>query len=171
MAKEFLGNLDVDLHLTKHRAKAMTERVPTDSLLHPHLGEDRTDMTLENHVRLKRLRTILLDGRKDIVRVSPVIRLRPPLLQFIQNEWMEGYRFAGPNRLGIANDIAVDGTSDVGNARLEIEILPAKFEDLTPANSGGRVEEDHGAFTLREVLQERLQFLRREKFRIAQPLG
>jgi hypothetical protein len=82
---------------------------------------------------------------------------------------MKRHRFAAPGRLGIADNIEIDGTRNVGDARLEIEILPTKFEEFSSAYSCARVEEDHGALALRKLLQECLQLFWREKFRIANP--
>jgi hypothetical protein len=72
MPQEFLCDLDVDLHLTKHGAEAVPERVPPDPLPHTHLRKNRADVPLENHVRLERLIAVLLDGGKEIVGVSSI---------------------------------------------------------------------------------------------------
>jgi hypothetical protein len=117
MAQEFLCNLDVDLHLAKHRAQAMTKRMPPDPLVHTHFGENGTDMTLEDHVGLEGA-VRRSSGWTQRYSLSQLGTLTPPSTSStIQTERMKRHGFAGTYRLGIADNIAINGARNIGDYR------------------------------------------------------
>ena len=65
MPEQFLGNLHIDASRCRSivREPWRNECHPI-RLVHTHLLQNRTDVTLKDHVRLKWLRAILLNGRE-----------------------------------------------------------------------------------------------------------
>lgn len=64
----------------------MTEAVPADLLLYAHPFECRPNVTLKNHVRRERLRSVLRHGREEEILVGPIEGRLPPVLQFFNDQ-------------------------------------------------------------------------------------
>jgi hypothetical protein len=61
MPEQLLGDFDIDAILPEQIRHAVTERVPADMLRGPKTFKRRSYVPPQNHVRLERLLTILLN--------------------------------------------------------------------------------------------------------------
>ena len=72
MAQELLSGLEIDSAPAKHYRQAVAEGVPADSLCYSEFAQGWPDMPLEQRVRLQRLKTILRNGREEVILVAAV---------------------------------------------------------------------------------------------------
>ena len=145
MPQHFLGNLHINFNWRSIVPRLWREHVPPDCLVHSKLPEYRTNVTPENHVWLKRLRPVLLNGREHGNLNQTGTSTRFPFLQFLRDDLMKRNRLrdasvlVGPTTLRQIERVTL-------MAFLEVDVLPAESDELSPAQTSACIEENHGAF-------------------------
>jgi hypothetical protein len=128
-------------------------------------------MTLEDHIRLDGLRSILRYGREKIIVIGVVKSCQFPLPQFLDDQRVERNRLTGRFRLGVAFDVVPNGMCDVGLHEFKVDIAPTKSDELTAAQTSASSQHHHDTLALGEFQQERLKLFRGQDVRDSKPFG